>query len=229
MNTWELYEKGGVMVVLISLLSVYVLGVVAYKTWQLVQTNALRTRAVRNTLAEMRAGRVAEAYASLKENGSPLAVVLATVVDCRMNRAMTDAQRESEVMRVGAVELARMERHMRGLEMASGIAPLLGLLGTVIGLIDSFSKLGASGSRVDPAMLAGGIWEALLATAAGLAVAITAFAAHHVFDTLLDGLRATMQDVTTQAMNMPLADGVVLPKTTETSPVKLITPKYVHP
>lgn len=229
MNAWDLYQKGGVMMVFISLLSIYVLGVISYKVWQLVHTKALKRDGVQRALAEMKAGKVGEAYAWLKQQPSPVAVLLTAALDCRMNTAMSDKQCEAEIMRVGAAELGRLERHMRGLEMASGIAPLLGLLGTVIGLIDSFSKLGAAGSRVDPAMLAGGIWEALLATGAGLTVAITAFAAHHILDTLIDGVRTVMQDAATQVMNLPLAEGMSLPKSLEKSPVKLITPKYVHP
>jgi biopolymer transport protein ExbB len=60
------------------------------------------------------------------------------------------------------------------LELISTIAPLLGLLGTVLGMIAAFQALQESGSRADPAILAGGIWEALLTTAAGMAVAIPA-------------------------------------------------------
>ena len=76
-------------------------------------------------------------------------------------------------------ELGGPISHLRGLEMTASVAPLMGLLGTVIGMINSFSKLSMSGTRVDPTILAGGIWEALLTTAGGLAVAIPALAAHY--------------------------------------------------
>ncbi len=224
MSALELYNKGGVMMFFITALSVYVLGVILYKIWQLTSTKALDTRAAMSALAKLKAGQVDEAITRLERSRSPLSHVLASVIACRRNDALNEKQCEAEIMRVGAVELSWLERHMRGLEMASSIAPLLGLLGTVIGLIDSFSKLGTAGSRVDPAMLAGGIWEALLATAAGLAVAIAAFAAHHIFDTLIDRVRSAMQDVATQAMHVPL-DGST--KVAE-KPVKLITPKYVQ-
>ena len=59
---------------------------------------------------------------------------------------------------------------------------MIGLLGTVIGMIDSFNKLELGGSLVDPAILAGGIWTALLTTAMGLIVAIPALISHYFFD-----------------------------------------------
>lgn len=80
------------------------------------------------------------------------------------------------------------------------ISPLMGLLGTVIGMISSFSKLSSAGTHVDPTILAGGIWEALLTTAGGLAVAIPALASHYVLDGVIEKVRATMKDVSVQIL-----------------------------
>ena len=65
-----------------------------------------------------------------------------------------------------------MQKFMPSLEIIAQVGPLIGLLGTVIGMIDSFNELELGGSLVDPAILAGGIWTALLTTAMGLIVAI---------------------------------------------------------
>jgi biopolymer transport protein ExbB len=71
---------------------------------------------------------------------------------------------------------------MPSLEIISQVSPLIGLLGTVIGMIDSFNELELGGSLVDPSILAGGIWTALLTTAMGLLVAIPALVAHYFFE-----------------------------------------------
>lgn len=71
---------------------------------------------------------------------------------------------------------------LRPLEVISACAPLLGLLGTVIGMIEAFATLASAGSDINPSLLAGGIWKALLTTAAGLIVAIPALFAWHLFD-----------------------------------------------
>ena len=75
-----------------------------------------------------------------------------------------------------------MQRFMPTLEVIAQVSPLIGLLGTVIGMIDSFNELELGGSLVDPSILAGGIWTALLTTAMGLIVAIPALISHYFFD-----------------------------------------------
>ena len=74
----------------------------------------------------------------------------------------------------GNAEVARMSRHIRLLELVAMISPLLGLLGTVLGMIQSFQELAAAEGAANASILAGGIWQALLTTAAGLIVAIPA-------------------------------------------------------
>ncbi len=71
---------------------------------------------------------------------------------------------------------------LRPLEVISACAPLLGLLGTVIGMIEAFATLSSAGSDINPSLLAGGIWKALLTTAAGLIVALPALISWHIFD-----------------------------------------------
>ena len=82
-----------------------------------------------------------------------------------------------------------VERHNRTLELIGLIAPLLGLLGTILGMITAFKALQSSGAQADPAVLAGGIWEALLTTAFGLAVAIPAIVAFNLSENRIDRLR----------------------------------------
>ncbi|NJL29447.1 MAG: phospholipid carrier-dependent glycosyltransferase, partial [Thermoanaerobaculia bacterium] len=98
-----------------------------------------------------------------------------------MNAALTGRKLETEqalvreeVERIAQAELDNMERGLAILSLVATISPLLGLLGTVTGLVEAFQNLQAAGDRVDPAILSGGIWEALLTTVMGLSVAIPA-------------------------------------------------------
>jgi len=81
---------------------------------------------------------------------------------------------DSELMRRGNEELAKMNTLIRLLELIAMISPLLGLLGTVLGMIQSFQELEMAEGAANASVLAGGIWQALLTTAAGLLVAIPA-------------------------------------------------------
>jgi biopolymer transport protein ExbB len=93
-----------------------------------------------------------------------------------------ERSREEALRRLGSEEIEKMEKHFRILSAISTIAPLLGLLGTVVGIIQSFQTIQNMGGQVDVNALAGGIWVAMLTTAAGLVVAIPAQLGYLFFD-----------------------------------------------
>ena len=88
--------------------------------------------------------------------------------------------------RIGSIELQRMERGFRTLAILGNTAPLLGLLGTILGMIRAFMVIEQAGGRVDAQALAGGIWEAMLTTGVGLAVAIPILLFLHVLEGMAD-------------------------------------------
>ena len=83
-------------------------------------------------------------------------------------------------------EVRSLEKHLPILAAITALAPLLGLLGTVLGMINTFQEISRLGGEADMAALAGGIWQALLTTAFGLIVAIPVAAFHHFFQNLVD-------------------------------------------
>ena len=87
-----------------------------------------------------------------------------------------------EIFNLIEKEIEKSQKLMPTLEIIAQVSPLIGLLGTVIGMIDSFNELELGGSLVDPSILAGGIWTALLTTAMGLIVAIPALISHYFFE-----------------------------------------------
>lgn len=99
-----------------------------------------------------------------------------------INRHLSPSQKEEILSQVGAQELEKLEKHLSALGVISHISPLLGLFGTVVGMIKVFIAVEQVGGPVDPGLLAGGIWEALLTTAAGLAVAIPTLVMYHYLE-----------------------------------------------
>jgi len=93
---------------------------------------------------------------------------------------------DSVASRCGSEELLKMERGFRTLSILGHTAPLLGLLGTIIGMIKAFMVIEVSGGRVDSQALAGGIWEAMLTTGVGLAVAIPILLLLHILESTAD-------------------------------------------
>ncbi len=184
----------------LAALSVYAVAVVIFKIIQFRKANVLDRSFIEPALREIKQGDRVKATQTLANIRGPVARIMRVTFECVANREISQKSKEAEIMRVGAADIHYLESHLRGLEMTSAIAPLMGLMGTVIGMITSFSKLSLSGTRVDPTLLAGGIWEALLTTAGGLAVAIPALAAHYVFDGMIEKVRATMKDVSIQIL-----------------------------
>jgi len=95
---------------------------------------------------------------------------------------------EKEIDSLKNKEFKQIYSFLPSLEVISQVSPLVGLLGTVLGMIDSFNELELGGSLVDPAILAGGIWTALLTTAMGLIVAIPALVSHYFLEKKINDL-----------------------------------------
>lgn len=195
-----IFDKGGFVMYLILGLSVYMLAVLFFKAYQFITAGIFNTRYIDPVMLLVKRGELTDASKLLARERGPVARIMRVAIECVMNREITMKSRESEIARVGAAELRYLESHLRGLEMTSTVAPLLGLMGTVIGMIASFATLSQAGSRVDPSMLAGGIWEALITTVGGLCVAVPALAAYYLIDAQIERVRATMRDVTIQIL-----------------------------
>ncbi len=99
-------------------------------------------------------------------------------------------------------EIPRLEKNLNVLATVAHIAPLLGLLGTVLGMIGAFQRIQTEGGRVNAADLAGGIWEALITTAAGLSVAIPAYVAYNYLVSRVNALVLDMEKSATEVVDL---------------------------
>ena len=194
---FDALDRGGAALWAIAALSVLALGVVLWKTWQFGR-GGIWSRAAEDVVDDWTGGRSAEAQAAARELSDPLGQVVATAIGTRRDPAMTEAQAREETERVARAHLAHARSGLRVLDLTVTVAPLLGLLGTVLGMIEAFQALQTAGSAADAAALAGGIWEALLTTAAGMAVAIPASVALTWFDSVIERLQARMEDAATR-------------------------------
>lgn len=158
---------GGPVVAVLLMMSVVTLSVTLYKLWQFSASGVGRHSVLSDALAAWDVGDIAMARARIRDSRSYLAPLLASAM-AGPQAAGRDARLEAEA----SVALAGLERGFRLLDTIAQLAPLLGLFGTVLGMIEAFQSLQAAGTSVDPSLLAGGIWVALLTTAVGLAVAM---------------------------------------------------------
>lgn len=191
-QTLQFLHDGGPSIWAIAALSVLTMALILWKIWRLVILGAWSQGRTPQALEAWSAGQRDHARALIaRRRGLRSKVVRAAF------EATTDLPEQSareETTRVAKKHLAEAASGLRALELIATIAPLLGLLGTVMGMIAAFQALQESGSRADPSLLAGGIWEALLTTAAGMAVAIPASAALTWFEAVVDRLRRDVED-----------------------------------
>jgi len=199
----EILAAGGPVAVILLGMSVIALGVVLAKLAQFRALGLHRPRPIREALAAERAGRPREALAALRGVRHPVAGVMAAALAARWHADIDPAALREEVERQGQAALESLRSHSRILEVIATLSPLLGLFGTVLGMIDAFQQMEAAGSRVDPSVLSGGIWEALLTTAFGLAVAIPATAAVNWLDRVVERVEHAMADAVTQVLTGP--------------------------
>lgn len=136
-------------------------------------------------------GKADEALKLCENTPGSIAHILAIGIHLR-NRNIEE--KEKIMARAGSREICRLEKNLRGLAIIGNIAPLIGLLGTVIGMIRAFIKIQEFGGIVDATVLAGGIWEALITTAAGLSVAIPTVVFYHYFEGKVDNMAMQMKD-----------------------------------
>jgi len=205
-----LLDLGGPVLLILLLFSVLALAVILLKIWQFAHQGIAAQAFARRALVRWRSGNTAEALRFVSRRRSPLARVLTVAMHGLSERTLAEPTLREEVQRVATQELENLRSHLRFLELIASLSPLLGLLGTVLGMIEAFQQLEQAGSRVDPALLSGGIWQALLTTAVGLAVAIPAVLALTWLERRVERCANIMEDCVTQVFTQqPLFNSMV--------------------
>lgn len=201
----RLADLGGPVVLILAGLSVLALAVMVYKLWQFAAAGVGRHAALRDAVAAWDAGDRSMARAALGRSTSYLKPVIGMAMSGQRDAARLEAEAETR--------FARLESGFRFLDTVAQTAPLLGLFGTVLGMISAFQALQAAGEQVDPSILAGGIWVALMTTAVGLAVAMPTALVLSWFEARMEAERVLAE----KAMHTILspggaADGATVPQ-----------------
>lgn len=199
---WLLAQGGPVMAIL-ALMSVLALTIILLKAMQLARLGAGLRGPLNAALGDWQAGRHRQAIDCLAQSTNPLLepVRVAMLGHCHNNDL---ALLREEVERRAQTLLGLLHGHLRSLEVIANLSPLLGLLGTVLGMIGAFQALASAGSQVDPAVLSGGIWVALLTTAAGLSVAIPTVMALNALERVAERRTRQLEDALTQVFTSSL-------------------------
>ena len=201
----RLFELGGLLVIVQLTVSVLGLAIVMYKALQFLGVRDGQLRALHKAIDTWEGGDAKKGQEMIQRNG----LGFARDVEYALKRLRPDNVElvREELYRRARVFLQPLHDHLPTIEIIYYIAPLLGLLGTVTGIIASFQALEASGAANDAAKLAGGIWEALLCTGVGLSMAIPFAVLHSLLETRLNHIVAGVEDVIARVFTTELDIG----------------------
>lgn len=186
---WEIVRSGGPFMAPILLCSVIAAAIILERLWTLQPRRVVPVDLTRRIWALVEAGQISDKVIAALETNSPLGKLLAVGLACRHRPRAVMMERLEDEGRHVAQDL---DRFLNTLGTIAGVAPLMGLLGTVTGIIKAFNAI-YEGGMGDPRLLSGGISEALITTAAGLSVAIPSYIAYRYLRGRVDRIVAQME------------------------------------
>jgi len=199
---WDLINKGGPMMYLIVLASILALGVVIERIYALNKARIDADKFMDGIIGVLKRNKIIEAVEMCNKTPGPVAHIIKAGI---LKHDRSRPEIKEAVEEAAELEIPRLEKHLPILATIAHITPLLGLLGTVTGMIRSFQIIQAKATAmvpVNPGDLAGGIWEALLATVAGLSVAIPAYVAYNYLTSQVDGFVYDMEKSAMDLVNL---------------------------
>lgn len=203
MEFTSLLVKGGPVVIILLALSVYVLSIVIYKLHVLYKVDFFRFDATEESLVMWLNNNKEDAYSAISKDKHPQKEVVSFTMYHLLKNNLTQSKERylrEEVSRLSQERLEYFDSNLDTLKVIAMVAPLLGLLGTVFGMIDAFQQMEMAGNNVNPSTLSGGIWEALLTTAVGLSVAIPTVLFESFFRATNDKLKINIEHSVTKLL-----------------------------
>jgi len=194
----QLVIIGGPVVWILAVLSVFSLSIILLKIWQFAVLRPENLKDVKKSLTHWHKQERSAALESLNERNSVSKIVLSAMEG--VSKKQNPQRLQEELGRQANELIYQLRSLLRPLDVVASLSPLLGLMGTVLGMIVAFQQMEAAGSQVDPSVLSGGIWQALLTTAAGLAVALPVSTAHSWLDRKVERVAHTINDSVTQVL-----------------------------
>jgi len=187
MEANSLLNLGGPIVYILLALSVYATAIIFYKLHIFYKVNFFKS------------DRTAKSVKTWLEKNHDDAYMYQLLKHKKLTVKLESDIRE-EIVRLSDERINYYSSNLNSLQVIATIAPLLGLLGTVFGMIEAFQQMEMAGKNVDPSVLSGGIWEALLTTAVGLSVAIPIVVFESYFRNIIENFKNNIESAVTKVL-----------------------------
>jgi biopolymer transport protein ExbB len=194
----DLFYKGGPLMYPLLFGSVLMIAIIIERGYHFIRARVNR-RFIDRVINIIEEGDLHRAQRIAEECRGPIAAIVEAAL---RYRSYTQDVVENKISLRGDQELKRLSKNLHLLELTGKIAPMIGLLGTVIGMVEAFRELSSVKGLVEPSLLAGGIWEALITTVAGLFVGIPALVFFHLYTNQVKATASSMKHIGEEIMSM---------------------------
>ncbi len=191
--------KGGWLMIPLFILSIITIYMFGMKWWAIRKATKVDANFMKDIRDFIHNGKMKSAIALCQQTDTPVARLVEKGIE-RMGRPLQDIQTAVENM--GNVEVARLEKGLPMLATIAGGAPMIGFLGTVMGMVQAFFNMAQAGSNIDITLLSGGIYTAMVTTVAGLIVGIMAYFGYNFLTSQVSDVVFKMQNTTVEFMDM---------------------------
>ncbi|MBO4743334.1 MAG: MotA/TolQ/ExbB proton channel family protein [Bacteroidales bacterium] len=195
----EMATKGGWLMIVLLVLSVIALFIFGKKLWMIHQASKIDRDFMMDIRDYIHDGKLKSAKTLCSKFDTPVARMVETGID-RIGKPLGDIQ--SAVENVGNVEVARLEKGLPYLAMIAGGAPMIGFLGTVMGMVQAFFNMSQAGNNIDITLLSSGIYTAMITTVGGLIVGIIAYFGYNWLTSKVSNVVFQMESSTIEFMDL---------------------------
>ena len=195
----DLAIKGGWIIAILAVFSIIAIYIFIERYLAISRASKEDKNFMNNIRDFIHNGRVDSALSLCKNNNSPISRMIEKGLS-RIGKPLSDIN--AAIENVGKLEVSRMEKNIAGLATIAGASPMLGFLGTVIGMIKAFYDMSMAGNNVDIALLSGGIYQAMITTVAGLIVGIIGYICYNILVARVEKLVFKLEARATDFMDL---------------------------
>lgn len=195
----DLAIKGGWVMIPIAFLSIVAIYIFVERYFAITAASKMDINFMNRIKDYIHDGKLESAHALCHSTNNPLSRMIEKGID-RIGRPLNDVN--TAIENIGKLEIYKLERGLAVLATCSGAAPMLGFLGTVIGMVQSFYNIARSGNNIDVGQLSGGIYTALITTVFGLIVGIIAYVAYNILVSKVEMVVFKLEGNTTEFMDL---------------------------
>ncbi|SHI65968.1 outer membrane transport energization protein ExbB [Tangfeifania diversioriginum] len=195
----DLALKGGWIMIPIILLSVIAVYIFFDRYFAIKKAGKFDTQLLEKIKIYITSGKIDEATTICRNNSNPASRMIEKGIS-RIGRPLTDVN--SAIENVGNLEISKLEKGLPVLASVAGGAPMIGFLGTVMGMIQAFYDMANAGNNIDVTLLSSGIYQAMVTTVAGLIVGIIAYFAYNILVTNVEKVIFKMEAATSEFLDL---------------------------